>query len=103
MRFRDADTCKTVAHMPEISAYVREKLSGTVLVISQENIPLITSILKKSGYHPEVYGTTLKDNASTGGKYSTTTVNKLLEKNKMPEVHLDFTFPEHLLSNENGQ
>ena len=89
--------------MPEISSYVKEQLSNTILVISPENISMITSLLKKSGYHPEVYGTALKDDASTGGKYVTTTVNKLLDKNKIPEVHCDFTFPEHLLLSEHSQ
>jgi len=103
MRFRDANTCNSIAHIPEVSPYVKEQLSSTVLVISSEHIPVITSIIKNAGYQPEVYGITVQDNASSGGKFIPNNINKLREKNKLSEIHDNFIFPEHLLSTQGKQ
>ena len=103
MRFRDTNTCNSIAHMPEVAPYIKEQLSSTVLVISLEHIPIITSKIKNAGYQPEVYGITIQDNASSGGKFIPNNINKLLEKNKLPEIHNNFIFPEHLLSDQGKQ
>ncbi len=103
MRFRDTNTCNSIAHMPEVAPYVKERLSSIVLVISLEHIPIITSKIKNAGYQPEVYGITIQDNASSGGKFIPNNINKLLEKNKLPEIYNNFIFPEHLLSDQGKQ
>ena len=103
MRFRDTNTCDSVAHMPEVAPYVKEQLSSTVLVISSEHIPIITFKIKNAGYQPEIYGITVRDNAVSGRKFIPDNINKLLEKNKLPEIHDNFIFPEHLLTDQGNQ
>lgn len=103
MRFRDANTCNSVAHLPEIAPYIKEQLSDRVLVISSEHIPTIAAVLKKSGYQPELYGVPTPGIGFSGEKYIHDSINSLLMKNKMPEIYNDFIFPEHLLLSEDTQ
>ena len=103
MRFRDADTCNGVAHIPEIAPYIKEQISDTVLMIAPAKIQMITSHLKKAGYQPEIYGSSPIDNAASGSKFIPNTLNEINEKNKIPEFDIDFILPGNLLNNENSQ
>ena len=103
MRFRDTNTCNGVAHLPEIAPYIKEQLSDRVLVISSEHIPTIISVLKKSGYQPELYGVLTPGIGFSVEKYIHDSIKSLCMKNKMPEIYNDFIFPEHLLSSEDTQ
>jgi len=100
MRFHDANTCRAVIHIPQIGLYVKEQLSPTVLIINHEHVKTITSVLKKAGYQPEINGSKLCENAANSIVFTPITINKLLDKNKMPEFYTDFIFPEYLLSGE---
>jgi len=103
MRFRDANMCNGVAHIPEIAPYIRERISDTVLIVGAENIQRITSHLKKSGYQPEIYGSSPKDTAASGSEFIPNSMNTILEKNRIPEFNNDFIFPRNLLNNEDSQ
>ncbi len=102
MRFRDANTCSSVAHIPEIAHCIKEHISDTILAVAPKNIQMITSYLKKAGYQPEIYGVSPKDNAASGSEFYPNTLNEILEKNKIPEVDIDFMIPRNLLNNEDS-
>jgi hypothetical protein len=94
MRCRDANTCNSIIHIPELAPYVVERLSDCVLIISSENIPKITAALKKSGYQPELFGLPKKASGQPGKSFVPTTIHALREENKMPEMQTKFIFPE---------
>ena len=102
IRFRDASICSSVMHLPDISPYVKEQLSDTVLVLSRDCIPIITEILKKSGYQPEVFGEPPADAAVAGETFRMTCIEEILKENSMPAVYSDFIFPDDLLANGNS-
>ena len=101
MRFRDTATCNSIIHLPEIEPYILEHLSDTVLVVSSEHISLITALLKKAGYIPEVFGETPQDYALSGSEFSPNYINDFISMNKMPDVHHAFIFPQQLLPYNN--
>lgn len=99
MRFRDAGICDSVYHLPEVSPYIIEQISDTVLVVSVKHIQHITAQVKKAGYHPECYGETDGKSAEIPEEYIPGTPEMLLSENAIPMVQNTFIFPEKLLSN----
>ncbi len=100
MRFRDAETCQSVAHMPEVTSYIKEQLSDTVLTVSPNYVPAITAILKKALFQPDIYGSRLRDNSRSGVKFTVKTIASLNEDNRLPELHDNFIFPDYFFPNE---
>jgi hypothetical protein len=94
MRCRDEATCNSIIHIPEVAPYIVERLSDRVLVISSENIPKVTAELKKSGYQPEQFGMKKQPSGTAEQSFIPVAMQTLRDKNKLPEIHTDFIFPE---------
>ncbi|MFC1538890.1 helicase-associated domain-containing protein [Candidatus Latescibacterota bacterium] len=103
MRFRDANTCNSVIHIPELTPYFGERLSDCVLVISSDYIPKISAELKKSGYQPEQFGISKIAAGYQEQKFIHSTINALRDKNKMSEIKAKFIFPEPILLDEDSR
>ncbi|MDP2983815.1 MAG: helicase-associated domain-containing protein [Candidatus Latescibacter sp.] len=102
MRFQDPETCRNVLHIPEIAPYIKERLSETALVVSSERISILTAILKRTGYLPEVYGESVADTARSGEPYAPQSISTILARYTMPEIHRNFFFPEDAPPSEKG-
>ena len=98
MRFRDESHCKSVMHLPEVKPYIKEQLSDTVIVISRDRIKKLTEILKKAGYHPEIFGEPPADTASEGEPFQHSHIDSLVALESMPQTPSNFIFPEKLIS-----
>ena len=94
MRFHDAAICEGVMHIPEIAPYIRERLSDTVLTISPDRMQIVASLLRKSGFLPEITGESAPDPARSGEPFTPATIQMLLSKESMPEPNRNFVFPE---------
>ena len=101
MRFRDESICSNVVHLPEISPYIKERLSDTVLLISQDHVHTITDILKETGYQPEIFGSPPVDTTLSAETFQPTAIRDILKDMSMPIIHSDFIFPDDLI--QNGQ
>ncbi len=99
MRFRDESHCKSVMHLPEVKPYVKEQLSDTVIVITRDRIKKLTEILKKSGYHPEIYGEPPADTAREGETFHHSRIDDLFEEKSMAQNLSNFIFPDNLIEN----
>ncbi len=88
-------------HLQEVSPYIKEKLSDTVLIISYKNIKKVTNILKKNGYQPEIFGETPLDTARADETYNPVSLDDLINESSMPVTHSAFIFPDHLYPDEN--
>jgi hypothetical protein len=102
MRFQDPETCRNVLHIPEIAPYIKERLSETALVVPPERISILTAILRRTGYLPEVYGETVDDPARSGEPYVPQSISTILAGYTMPEIHRNFFLPEDTPPSEKG-
>ncbi|MFA6472071.1 MAG: helicase-associated domain-containing protein [Candidatus Latescibacterota bacterium] len=94
MRFQDPETCRSVLYIPEITPNIKEVLSDTALVVSRERIPVLTAILKRTGYLPEMYGESVSDPAQSGELFHSQSISDLIKENSIPEIRKNFFFPE---------
>jgi len=102
MRFRDPAVCEGISHIPMIAPFVKNRIGDTAVKISRDHIHLITAHLKKAGYQPEVYGASLKDNATIGTKFIPANPGKILETPAMTSFTTEFVFPPHIMNNESS-
>jgi len=98
MRCRTAEICDSVVHMPDIAPYIMERLSDTAIVVSTHHVAAISEHLKKSGFLPEAFGETEPDSVLNGSGFTPAPISDLVAKHAMPDIHHNFIFPEHLLS-----
>ena len=94
MRFRDAATCESVMHIPEIAPFIRERLSDTALTVPAEHIRTIAALLRRSGYLPEISGEAADNPARSGKPYRPATIRDLIDVLDLPEHHRAFVSPE---------
>jgi hypothetical protein len=94
MRFRDAATCESVMHIPEIAPFIRERLSDTVLTVPAEHVCTIAALLRGSGYLPEISGEAADNPARSGKPYRPATIRDLIDVLDFPEHHRTFVSPE---------
>ncbi|MBT4483199.1 MAG: hypothetical protein HOC71_05930 [Candidatus Latescibacteria bacterium] len=103
MRFRDAVTCSSVKHSPDIIPYIREQLSDTVLIISSGHIPMIYNKLKQSNYLPEMFGETEPDPLLSGRAFTPTCISDLVEKYNIQGFCRKLIFPPHFLAENDSE
>jgi hypothetical protein len=101
MRFQDPETCRSVLYIPEITLLIKEVLSETDLIVQRERIPALTAILKRTGYLPEMYGESVSDPARSGQAYNPQSLSTILANNTLPEMRVNFFFPEEPVVTEN--
>ncbi len=94
MRFRDAAVCDSVTHIPEIAPYIRERLCDTIVSVHADRVSMITGLLRKAGYLPEVTGESATDPTHSGFRYKPVSVPGLLAEFAIPENRKAFLFPQ---------
>ena len=103
MRFRDATTCNSVKHSPDIIPYIREQLSDTVLIISSGHIPMIYNKLKQSKYLPEMFGEIEPDPVLSGRAFAPTCISDLIKKYNIQGFCRKLIFPPHFLAENDSE
>ena len=101
MRFRDQSTCNSVMHLQEVSPYIKERLSDTVLVISDKQIKKVTNSLKKNGYQPEIINETPLDTGRSEETFIPVPIDDILTDKSVSVTRSEFIFPDHLFPDEN--
>ena len=99
MRFRDESICSSIVHLSEISPYIKERLSDTVLVISRDHVQTVTDVLKDTGYQPEIFGEPSEDTTLSADTFRPTAIQDILNDMRMPVIHSNFIIPDDLINN----